>query len=206
MPVDGRVLVWDDGMNYVNYIRALEAVGLTAAVGREAVPDCAALLLPGGGDITDNALPEDEWQAVAAFAAAEKPVLGICRGLQVLNVALGGSLVQDLPSQRPDSPICHQQPQPPEVATHPVRVDAQSRLAHIIGAESLMTNSHHHQAVKQPAPGAVVSARAEDGLIEGIEFPNKRFMLGLQWHPEHMWQNYASARRIWSAFVSAAKQ
>ena len=131
------------------------------------------LLLAGGDDIDpayydEKTLPEcglitpirDIWEMPLCREALHRhlPLLGICRGLQVLNVALGGSLVQDLPSQRPDSPICHQQTQPPEVATHPVRVDAQSRLAHIIGAESLMTNSHHHQAVKQLAPGLTATA------------------------------------------------
>lgn len=131
------------------------------------------LLLAGGDDIDpayydEKTLPEcglitpirDIWEMPLCREALHRhlPLLGICRGLQVLNVALGGSLVQDLPSQRPDSPICHQQTQPPEVATHPVRVDAQSRFARIIGAESLMTNSHHHQAVKQLAPGVTATA------------------------------------------------
>ena len=104
------------------------------------------LLLAGGDDIDphyygEEALPEcglitpirDTWEMPLCREALHRhlPLLGICRGLQVLNVALGGSLVQDLPSQRPDSPICHQQTQPPEVATHPVRVDAQSRFARI---------------------------------------------------------------------------
>ncbi len=142
------------------------------------------LLLAGGDDIDpayydEKTLPEcglitpirDIWEMPLCREALHRhlPLLGICRGLQVLNVALGGSLVQDLPSQCPDSPICHQQTQPPEVATHPVRVDAQSRFARIIGAESLMTNSHHHQAVKQLASGLTATAWAQDGVIEGAE-------------------------------------
>ena len=135
------------------------------------------------------------------------PLLGICRGLQVLNVALGGSLVQDLPSQRPDSPICHQQTQPPEVATHPVRVDAQSRFARIIGAESLMTNSYHHQAVKQLAPGVTATAWAQDGIIEGVEKIDEPFCVAVQWHPERLWNQPDGLphRALFAALVDAAK-
>lgn len=78
-------------------------------------------------------------------------------------------------------------------------------LHEILGLTHLSVNSMHHQAVKAAAPDFIVSARAEDGIVEAIEDPNRKFMLGVQWHPEHMWQSYDSARRIWSAFVSACR-
>lgn len=87
--MEKRVLIWDDGLNYVNYMEALRAVDLTPVVGREAAGPCAALLLPGGGDIADR-LPEDEIRTIRAYAAAEKPILGICRGMQALNVFSAG--------------------------------------------------------------------------------------------------------------------
>ena len=180
------------------------------------------LLLAGGDDIDpayydEKTLPEcglitpirDIWEMPLCQEALHRhlPLLGICRGFQVLNVALGGSLVQDLPSQRPDSPICHQQTQPPEVATHPVRVDAQSRFARIIGAESLMTNSHHHQAVKQLAPGLMATAWAQDGIIEGVEKIDEPFCVAVQWHPERLWSQPDGLphRALFAALVDAAK-
>lgn len=87
--MEKRVLIWDDGLSYVNYMEALREVGLTPVVGREAAGPCAALLLPGGGDIADR-LPEDEIRTIRAYAAAEKPILGICRGMQALNVFSAG--------------------------------------------------------------------------------------------------------------------
>lgn len=186
----------------------------------EYIESCDGFVFTGGQDIApsiygEEKRPECGYQAhmrdhqeqymLKKLITMDKPVLGICRGIQMMNAACGGTLYQDIFSQAP-SPVVHRQDKPYDLPHHQVKIEKGTMLYEILGCEYLSVNSMHHQAVKVPAPGAVVSARAVDGMVEGIEFPEKRFMLGLQWHPEHMWQSYASARRIWSAFVSAAKQ
>ena len=124
--------------------------------------------LPELGEI--NA-PRDTFDVLLIRTALrqEKPILAICRGEQVLNVALGGTLWQDIPSQIPSSALHHRQKEPSTVATQTVTIDPASRLAGILGATRLDVNSHHHQAVKDLAPGLVVTARSEDGVIEAYE-------------------------------------
>lgn len=171
--MDRRVLVWDGGHDYVNYKAALSAVGLEAVVSadREEAARCAALLLPGGGDIADRLPPEEE-QVIAAFTAAEKPILGICRGLQALNVFFGGTLYAYIPShQSPEGDILH--------ATRAV-----GELAELVGTEPLV-NSNHHQAVHRLGAGLSVRQWAGDGVIEGICHTALPIM-AVQWHPERL--------------------
>jgi len=111
------------------------------------------------------------------------PVLGICGGHQVINVALGGSLIQHIPDEVPDS-LEHVQPTPRSEPWHPVKIKKETLLHQITGVEDLQVNSGHHQAVKDPGNGVVVNAHAPDGVIEGFEVPEYRFCLGIQWHPE----------------------
>lgn len=116
---------------------------------------------------------------------ADKPLLAICRGAQILNVALGGSLYEDIPSALPAALRHDWYPNiPRDYLAHTVEIEPGSRLAEILGTRKLRTNSLHHQAIRQPAPGLEVVARAEDDIIEAVELPGKRFAIGVQWHPE----------------------
>ena len=137
--------------------------------------------------------------------ARDLPVLAVCRGCQVLNVALGGTLWQDLPAQRPEG-LPHRQEGPRSAVTHAVRIEPQSLLARVVGDErTLLTNTFHHQAARDVAPGLAVSATAPDGTVEALEAPRSRFVLGVQWHPEDLVPARAAHRRLFRALVDAAR-
>jgi putative glutamine amidotransferase len=125
----------------------------------------------------------------------------------MLNVAAGGNLYQDLTAQLPGSLLHNYKvaETPWERPTHGVRLAAGSRLAGILDAGGLMVNSFHHQAVKRPADGFDAVAWAEDGVVEAIEAPGRRFALGVQWHPEGMFQTDPLARKLFAAFVEAVR-
>jgi putative glutamine amidotransferase len=136
-----------------------------------------------------------------AAVARDMAVFGICGGQQLLNVALGGTLVQHIPDEIAGA-LAHEQPNPRTEPGHVVRLLPGTKLHRIAAADELPVNSAHHQAVKEPAPGLVVDALAPDGVIEGIEDPTKRFVLGVQWHPEyHLSEGDA---RLFAAFIAAA--
>ena len=137
---------------------------------------------------------------------ADKPLLAICRGAQILNVALGGSLYEDIPSALPAALRHDWYPNiPRDYLAHTVEIEPGSRLAEILGTRKLRTNSLHHQAIRQPAPGLEVVARAEDDVIEAVELPGKRFAIGVQWHPECLPEEPAM-QRLFSEFVNAARE
>ena len=127
---------------------------------------------------------EFELAIVRGALARDLPILGICGGQQLMNVALGGTLIQHIPDEVEDC-LAHEQPNPRTEPGHEVEVLAGSRLAAIVGATRIAVNSAHHQAVKDVAPGCVVDAVAPDGVVEGIEDPGRRFCIGVQWHPEY---------------------
>jgi putative glutamine amidotransferase len=145
---------------------------------------------------------EFELAAVRAALAADKPVLGICGGQQLLAVAFGGRLIQHIPDEVAGA-LPHEQPNPRTEPGHEVTVIAGTRLARIVGTARLAVNSAHHQAVASPGQGAVVNAVAPDGVIEGIEHPGYRFALGVQWHPEYGVNPRDPA--IFAAFVEACR-
>ena len=192
------------------YVRALEAAGLVPLVVPPlATPEAAlplldvvgGLVLTGGEDVAPahyGAAPhpalgrvtpardETELALAAGARARGLPTLAICRGIQVLNVALGGTLVQDLPTERP-SRVVHDPGSERDARVHEVAVVAGSRLAAALGATSPRVNSFHHQAVDRVAEGLVVTARAPDGIVEGVESSDDAWWaVGVQWHPEEL--------------------
>ncbi|SEH44067.1 gamma-glutamyl-gamma-aminobutyrate hydrolase family protein [Magnetospirillum fulvum] len=144
-----------------------------------------------------------ELRILTGALARDLPILGICGGQQLLNVALGGSLIQHIPDEVEDA-LVHEQPNPRTEPGHEIEIVAGTRLAAIVGTGRIVVNSAHHQAVKQVAPGCIVDALAPDGVIEGIEAPDRRFCIGVQWHPEFL-IGPADAK-VLSALVEAARQ
>jgi putative glutamine amidotransferase len=138
-----------------------------------------------------------------AMLARKKPVLGICGGEQLLNVILGGTLIQHIEDEVADS-LLHEQPNPRNTPGHAVKVTPGSLLHKISGSAEIKVNSAHHQAVRSVGPGVVVNAVAADGVIEGIEDPRLPFCIGVQWHPE--FRIGAADKKLFQALVSAATQ
>lgn len=151
-------------------------------------------------------LYDDEKESVLLEMAlqADKPVLGICRGLQFMNAYLGGELYQDLPTEY-DCKVEHHMTPPYDRTVHKVEVLEGSVLADIIGAGSHEVNSYHHQAVKKLADSLNVMAVSEDGLIEVACVKDKQFMVGVQWHPEFSYEVSNDSIKLVQAFVDASK-
>lgn len=143
-----------------------------------------------------------ELAVTKGMVEADKPVFGICGGQQLLNVALGGTLIQHIPDEV-ENALAHEQPNPRTEPGHRVLIERGTLLHQITQADSLDVNSAHHQAVKDVAPGIVVDARAPDGVIEGIEDPRRRFCIGVQWHPEYAIS--VGDKRLFAAFIAACR-
>lgn len=136
---------------------------------------------------------------------SDKPVLGICRGFQIMNIVLGGDLYQDLPTEYQDRAnlLAHQQNQPETYPSHLVTVEQGSLLHTIVQADRLMVNSLHHQAVHHLGRGFREAASAPDKVIEAAELDGHTFFLGVQWHPERMWRDDAASLSLFKAFIAA---
>lgn len=178
------------------------------------------LILTGGGDIDPVLFDEEpmpflgsicperdalEVGLIRMMLQMNKPVFAICRGCQILNVAAGGNMYQDLASQRSGT-LQHMQQAPRSHPSHFVQVKEGTLSHRIVGLSQIRVNSFHHQAVKELAPGFVVSATSADGVIEAIESERHRFVLGVQWHPENMASSDVVAQRLFDAFVEACGQ
>lgn len=211
-----------------DYVASVEQTGARARVldVSESPPNVVAeidgLLLTGGGDVdpvfygeerhplTEDAEPgRDEFEIDLARRAigADLPLLAICRGAQVLNVAAGGTLVQDIASTT-QSDVPHSLKEPKDAECHTIAVERGSRLLRALGSRvdtacTCRVNSRHHQAIGRLGQGLVVAATAADGIVEAIEAPANRFCLGVQWHPENFWRT-GEFRPLFDAFVRAA--
>jgi putative glutamine amidotransferase len=209
----------------LSYMRTIELAGGVPMVMPPLAPDSinplldqvAGICLSGGPDLDPKTYdatahpelgptwPELDFVELAVAKGADKrdlPVLAICRGMQALNVARGGTLHQHLP----DDEIAHRQEHPPESMTHHVRIETDSRLAQILGTTSIEVNSFHHQAIDELGEGLRAVAWAPDGVIEAVEAVDRaEFMVGVQWHAEGLWEQDRHLA-LFREFVAASRQ
>ncbi len=212
-----------------DYVAAVERTGAQVRVlevsesPRTLLNEVHGILLTGGGDVDPVFYGEDRHESVQdaepgrdefeldlarRAMASEVPLLAICRGAQVLNVAAGGSLIQDITSSL-DTGLDHSVAQPKDAACHEISVRPGTRLASVLGVRvenscSCRVNSRHHQSVGRVGEGLLVSATASDGVIEAIESPSSPFCVGVQWHPENFWKT-GEFNSLFDGFVAAAR-
>lgn len=151
---------------------------------------------------------KDETDLLLIEAAERKqiPVFAICFGMQVLNVSRGGTLIQDIESQWPNA-IKHEQGAPRDRASHRIGLAPETKLSTIAQVESLAVNSHHHQGIETLGANLIATAWSSDGIIEALEDPRpERFVMAVQWHPEHGWERDPVSRRLFEAFVFEASK
>lgn len=178
------------------------------------------LYLTGGDDIDPHYFNEEphlalgridplrdefEIELIHEMSVLHKPILGICRGSQILNVAFGGTMYQDIFTQKDAALIQHKQNRPLRYGSHFVEVNKQSLLYDIVKNERIKVNSNHHQANKELGKGLQLAATSDDGIIEAVEGGGETFLLGVQWHPERMLTNEVS-RAIYSYFIKMSKR
>lgn len=205
----------------MQYEAALSAAGATVRwIGPEnigSVTNCDGLLIPGGDDVDPKQYGQEKSPLcgkqnplrdrldpalLKAFLPTGKPILGICRGMQMLNVHLGGTLHQDIKSMQT---VCHQQAKKRAQPIHPVTVTENTRLHSILGCDQLSVNTLHHQAVDALGQGLAVTARSDDGIAEAIELQAHPFCLAVQWHPEMLARRFPAHHAILAAFVKACQ-
>ncbi len=214
---------------YSNYVASVEDAGgiplvLPVPSGEETAEYftklCDGFIFSGGIDIEPKTYGEKpspklgevspsrdeaDFQYFKSVYAAGKPIFGICRGAQVLNVCRGGTLYQDLNSEYPADILNHSQTESGEIKTHTVFADSDSVAAKAYGSTEFAVNSFHHQAVKDVAPGFTVTAKASDGVIEALEDKSYGFFILVQWHPEKMYSACGGSRKLFRLFVDACK-
>lgn len=228
----GVMPLWDDDKKSIwmlpGYLDGLKAAGLDSLIfpmtdDKEELARLASLcdgfLLTGGHDVdpqlygeeplnstvVPNATRDHMDRAVLELAlAADKPVLGICRGLQLMNVALGGTLYQDLPTQH-RSKTDHYMNPPYGQRCHDVHILPGTPPSHLLQKETIPVNSIHHQAIKDLAPDLEEMGLADDGLVEAVYKPDSRFVWGVQWHPEYWYRTNPDCMKIFEAFAASMR-
>ena len=231
-PMVGVMPLWDEEKNSIwmfpGYMDGIAQAGATPMIFpfssdkdeiSHLVRICDGILFTGGQDVSAELYGEKPLDGLVASCdkrdAMEttvlkismelgKSVLGICRGIQFINAALGGTLYQDLPVQHP-SDINHHQHAPYDVPVHEVELIRNSPLYECLQTRILPVNSYHHQAVKKIAPGVETMAFSPDGLVEAIYMPSQKFLWAVQWHPEFSYQTDINSRKIFQAFVDSMK-
>ncbi len=229
-PTIGIMPLWDDEKESIwmlpGYMDGIsQAGGLPVILPFTADPQdldqlvslCSGFLFTGGHDVSPQLYHEEplpglvsccprrdrmEAAILERIIKADKPILGICRGIQFVNAALGGDLYQDLPSQFPSDTEHHQSP-PYDVPVHRVDIFADTPLADCLRIKSMPVNSYHHQAVRTLSPVLKPMAVSSDGLVEALYMPGYRFLWAVQWHPEFSFQRDENSRKIFGAFVEA---
>lgn len=231
-PVIGVMPLWDDNKKsqwmLPGYLEGIRIAGGLPVVfpmttDRQEIVQlcdmCSGFLFTGGHDVGVNiygevAIPgmvescsvRDEMEnKILAIALSEnKPILGICRGIQFINAALGGTLYQDLPTQHPTDTE-HHMTAPYDREAHKVHIRRGTPLFDLLGEDTIGVNSYHHQAIKDLSPKLQVMAESEDGLIEAVYMPDRKYVWALQWHPEFSYKVDPKCRKIFAAFVNACK-
>lgn len=203
-------------VDIINELGALPIVlpDVPGAKGEDYVDLFDALIIPGGPDADPTFYGEEpsrhigstnykrdvfEAELFKAFYKAGKPIFGICRGCQFINILMGGSVYQDLAADNPDSYIRHSQGADGSYPTHHIEVAKGSSLYKSLGATAYV-NSRHHQGIKKVGEGLTVTAKAADGVVEAIETADGQ-IVAVQWHPENMWQEHAEMRRLFEDFI-----
>lgn len=192
---------------------------LPAKLAKESVTGLDGLIIPGGHDIAADYLGEEpapgigstyrprdesEFTLVKEALTRHLPLLGVCRGIQVINVVLGGTIYQDLQSQYPGNGLLqHTQKTIGNLPTHHVEIDPNSALGKTLGKQSFV-NSRHHQAIRKVAPGLRIVAKAPDGVIEGVENDDASIQ-AIQWHPENLWQHDPAQEKVFTDFFKRVR-
>lgn len=215
-PIIGVTPLWDAERKSVwmlpDYLEGIKAAGglpivlpleMTDEDADRIVEICDGFLFTGGQDV--GSCPKRDKPETLLLSKAlpsDKPILGICRGLQFINVFLGGTLWKDLPSQHP-SEIVHKQGKPYGVPTHKILLEGELRT--LLNKEFIEVNTLHHQAAKDLGGNLTAMAVAPDGIIEAVQIPDKHFVWAVQWHPEYMFRNDPASLAIFSCFVKHCK-
>lgn len=213
--------------NYVDSIRragglpVILPLSLTEEEAEQLADTLDGVLFTGGPDLHPFLFGEETHPACGEISALRdkmepdffhrmyrrrKPILGICRGVQLINVALGGNIYQDLSAQFHNAPpLAHRQPFHYTNPCHMVEVVAGTKFSQIAGAPVIEVNSMHHQAIKDTAPSLTVCGRSSDGLTEAVEMDGYPYLLGVQWHPEYLYEQCDHAKRLFESFTAACR-